>query len=302
TYTAGTGLDLTGTAFSVDDSDINPEWGNITGVPANLDTDSTDDFSGSFDDLTDVPAGLADGDDDTTYTAGTGLDLTGTAFSVDDSDINPEWGNITGVPANLDTDSTDDFSGSFDDLTDVPANLDTDSTDDFSGSFDDLTDVPAGLADGDDDTTTNLSQNTTTGVITYTNEENTDQTANTVGAETDNSITVGANGGAFYESPIKAFGKIGAGGGVIRGTTGVTASLLSTGYYRIALPSGAVSDGDYIIQLTQPGRGGAGNDDPGISYNNQTAAGFDVIIGDNDNGGTDRARFNSEFMFTVLDL
>jgi hypothetical protein len=27
-----------------------------------------------------------------------------------------------------------------------------------------------------------------------------------------------------------------------------------------------------------------------------------VIIGDNDNGGTDRSRFNSDFMFTVLDL
>jgi len=33
--------------------------------------------------LSDVPADLADGDDDTTYTAGTGLSLTGTTFSVD---------------------------------------------------------------------------------------------------------------------------------------------------------------------------------------------------------------------------
>jgi len=56
------------------------------------------------------------------------------------------------------------------------------------------------------------------------------------------------------------------------------------------------------FQLSQPGRGGAGNDDPGISYNSQTATSFEVIIGDNDNGGTDRSRFNSEFMFTVLDL
>jgi hypothetical protein len=68
------------------------------------------------------------------------------------------------------------------------------------------------------------------------------------------------------------------------------------------LPTGSVSDANYIIQLTQPGRGGAGNDDPGISYSNQTATSFEVIIGDNDNGGTDRSRFDSEFMFTVLDL
>ena len=35
---------------------------------------------------------------------------------------------------------------------------DTDASDDFSGSFNDLTDVPVGLADGDDNTTTNLNQ------------------------------------------------------------------------------------------------------------------------------------------------
>ncbi|WP_291867704.1 hypothetical protein, partial [Maribacter sp.] len=125
---------------------------------------------------------------------------------------------------------------------------------------------------------------------------------NTVGAETNNSITVGANGGAFYESPIKAFGKISSTGGVTRATTGVTASRISQGRYQITLPSGAVSDDNYIIQLTQPGRGGAGNDDPGISYSNQTATGFQVIIGDNDNGGSNRNKFNSEFMFTILDL
>ncbi|WP_282162944.1 hypothetical protein [Ulvibacterium marinum] len=125
---------------------------------------------------------------------------------------------------------------------------------------------------------------------------------NTVGAETNNSISAGANGGAFYESPIKAFGKIGSNGSVIRATTGVTSTRLSTGRYRVTLPTGAVSDANYIIQLTQPGRGGAGNDDPGISYSNQTSTTFEVIVGDNDNGGTDRSRFNSEFMFTILDL
>lgn len=36
-----------------------------------------------FSELTGVPAGLADGDDDTTYSNGTGLDLTGTTFSID---------------------------------------------------------------------------------------------------------------------------------------------------------------------------------------------------------------------------
>ncbi|SHG86898.1 hypothetical protein, partial [Flagellimonas flava] len=182
-------------------------------------------------------------------------------------------------------------------------NLDTDSTDDFDGSWGSLTGIPADIADGDDDTVTTLSQNTTTGVITYTNEATANQTANTVGAETDNSITVGANGGAYYESPIKAFGKIASNGGVVRATSGITVTKLAgNGYYRVNLPSGLVSDANYIIQLAQPSRDGGGNDDPGISYRAQTSTSFEVIIGDNDNGGGNRNRFNSEFMFTILDL
>jgi len=153
------------------------------------------------------------------------------------------------------------------------------------------------------ETVTALSQNTSTGLITYTNESALSQTANVVAAETTNEITVGANGGAYYESPIKAFGKISSAGAVTKATSGVSVTKLTgNGHYRITLPAGVTSDANYIIQLTQPGRGGAGNDDPGISYNNQTTTTFEVIIGDNDNGGTDRSRFDSEFMFTVIDL
>jgi len=103
-------------------------------------------------------------------------------------------------------------------------------------------------------------------------------------------------------NPIRALGKVSAGGAAIRITPGVTVARLSRGYYRVTLPAGLVSDADYIIQVSQLGRGGAGNDDPGISYNNQTTTFFDVIVGDNDNGGTDRSRFDGEFMFTILDL
>ncbi|WP_116704463.1 hypothetical protein [Flagellimonas aquimarina] len=89
----------------------------------------------------------------------------------------------------------------------------------------------------------------------------------------------------------------------MKATSGITVTKLGgNGRYRVNLPSGLVSDANYIIQLTQPGRGGSGNDDPGISYNNQTSSSFEVIVGDNDNGGGNRFRFNSEFMFTILDL
>ena len=80
TYTAGTGLALAGTVFSHDDTssqaDVNnsgntfiqdlvfDQFGHVTGV---------------------VSAVATDTNTDTTYTAGTGLDLTGTVFSHDDT-------------------------------------------------------------------------------------------------------------------------------------------------------------------------------------------------------------------------
>ncbi len=210
TYTAGTGLTLTGTTFSVDDTGIAPDWTNITNIPAgfaddtdddtqltdaqvatavnsefpNLDTDVTDDFSGDFNDLTNVPANL---DTDST------------------DDFDGAWGSLTGVPVgfadntdddtqltdaqvatavnnefpNLDTDVTDDFDGAWGSLTGVPVgfadntdddtqltdaqvatavnnefpNLDTDVTDDFDGAWGSLTGVPVGFADNTDDDT-----------------------------------------------------------------------------------------------------------------------------------------------------
>ncbi|WP_077403624.1 hypothetical protein [Cellulophaga omnivescoria] len=150
---------------------------------------------------------------------------------------------------------------------------------------------------------TNLSQDDTSGVISYVNESAITQTAEVISADTNNDITPGTDGGAFYNSMVKAIGKVNALGVILKGTTGVTVvKQVGAGHYRVNLPAGTVSDANYIIQLSQPGRAGAGNDDPGISYSNQTTAGFDVIVGDNDNGGSDRARFDSEFMFVILDL
>ncbi|WP_276165723.1 hypothetical protein [Zobellia alginiliquefaciens] len=124
-----------------------------------------------------------------------------------------------------------------------------------------------------------------------------------ISADEGNSITTGSDSGVFYASPIKAFGKVSALGVVVKSTPNIIVTKLAgLGHYLVTLPIGITLDSDYIIQLSQPGRNGVGNDDPGISYSNQTVRTFEVIIGDNDNGGTDRARFDSEFMFTVLDL
>jgi N-acetylneuraminic acid mutarotase len=81
TYTAGMGLTLAGTEFSVS----NVPWSSLTGVPT----------------------GLGDGDNDTTYTAGTGLTLAGTEFSVS----NVPWSSLAGVPTGLDDGDNDTLSG-----------------------------------------------------------------------------------------------------------------------------------------------------------------------------------------------
>ncbi|MFI8603100.1 beta strand repeat-containing protein [Cellulophaga baltica] len=125
----------------------------------------------------------------------------------------------------------------------------------------------------------------------------------TVSTDANNSVSLGTDSGLFYESPIKAFGKIAANGAILKATAGITITKLTgVGHYQVNLPAGTTSDSNYIIQISQPGRGGDGNDDPGIAYTNQTTNTFEVIMGDNDNGGTDRARFDSEFMFTILDF
>nr|WP_297917263.1 hypothetical protein [uncultured Allomuricauda sp.] len=112
-----TTIDLSNYDTDVTD-DFDGEWASLNNVPAgfaddidndsqltdaqvatavnnefpNLDTDVTDDFSGDWNDLANVPAGFADDvDDNTTYTAGAGLTLTGTAFSV-----NNLAGDVTG--------------------------------------------------------------------------------------------------------------------------------------------------------------------------------------------------------------
>ena len=126
-------------------------------------------------------------------------------------------------------------------------------------------------------------------------------------AKTDSVLTV--NNGQVHKmnidtlarniSPIKAYGKISATATVLKGYNIGTVTNPTTGNYVVtfAMP---MTDGNYIIQLSQPSRSGAGNDDPAIAYFGQTLNGFSVEIGDNDNGGTDRGLFNSEFMFTII--
>ena len=79
TYTAGTGITLVGTEFSTDDGAINHN--------ALLNYVAAEHVDWAVSQATDIhPDNYTD--TDTTYTAGTGLDLTGTEFSTNDSQIN----------------------------------------------------------------------------------------------------------------------------------------------------------------------------------------------------------------------
>ncbi|WP_349664226.1 hypothetical protein IZU89_03150 [Cellulophaga lytica] len=271
----------------------------------------------------------ADGDTDATNEINTGFTLNGTALEITDADgtlsqdldgtfvteteltaNNTATTNaINAVQTDVDTNEADADAAIAlkEDLTNKSDATDLGDTTPSSSLYPTQNAVKtyvdtqiSGIIGG---SVTNLSQDDTSGVISYVNESAITQTAEVISTDTNNDITPGTDGGAFYNSMVKAIGKVNALGVVLKGTTGVTVvKQVGVGHYRVNLPAGTVSDANYIIQLSQPGRAGVGNDDPGISYSNQTATGFDVIMGDNDNGGSDRARFDSEFMFVILDL
>ena len=74
TYTAGTGLTLSGTEFAIDDAALVAALGDDY-LPVS--------YQPAWDDLTGIPSDIADGDDDTTYDAGDGLTLTNGTFALD---------------------------------------------------------------------------------------------------------------------------------------------------------------------------------------------------------------------------
>ena len=120
-----------------------------------------------------------------------------------------------------------------------------------------------------------------------------------ISTDSNNSLQTGTDNGIYYSSPIKSFGKVQANGQAVK-ILNATVHKISKGQYQITFTN-PMSDADYIIQLAQPSRNGVGYDDPGIAYYEQETTGFQVRIGDNDNSTTDRNKFDSEFMFTILD-
>ena len=113
-------------------------FNDLSDVPSTLDTDDTDDFDGDFTSLTNIPADLADGDDDTHLTE-TEVDN----FVSNNGYLTTEVDGSISNEIELPTQTA--HSGEF---------LYTDGNNPFWGavSYNNLSDIPADLADGDDDT------------------------------------------------------------------------------------------------------------------------------------------------------
>ncbi|MCO4746601.1 MAG: hypothetical protein KC912_17535 [Proteobacteria bacterium] len=166
-------------------------------------------YAPDWSELTSVPTGLADGDDDTTYTAGTGLALSsGGEFSLN---YTPDFGDLTSVPTGL-ADGDDDTTYT------AGSGLALASNGEFSlnytPDFSDLTSVPTGLADGDDDTTYTAG----TGIALANGQFTLDYTpdwGDLTGVPTDvssrNAATLEGQAGAYYLSANNLTGTVGAG-------------------------------------------------------------------------------------------
>ena len=175
---AGTGLNQAANgSLEVDNSNINPDWTNITSIPAGF-ADNVDDnttytagtgitltgttfsventgIAPDWTNITNIPAGFADNtDDNTTYSAGTGISLTGTTFSVDNTGLAPDWTSITSIPAGF-ADNTDDnttyTAGTGITLTGTTFSVDNTGV---APDWTNITSIPAGFADNTDDNTT----------------------------------------------------------------------------------------------------------------------------------------------------
>ena len=129
TYTAGPGLTLSGTQFSV----------SFAGT-GTADTAARSDHTQAWSSLTGVPAGFADGTDDTgtSYTAGTGITISGTTISANQT-------TVEGWARGVCYDTTAELRGVLDTVY-APAT--------HSHAWSTITSMPAGFADGVDNDTT----------------------------------------------------------------------------------------------------------------------------------------------------
>ncbi|MEP5215701.1 beta strand repeat-containing protein [Nonlabens ulvanivorans] len=312
----------------VDNTDGTFTYTNEAGTPVTIDTNAAETLTTLVLNADDTNLDYTDEDGVTTQLDFTSLvqNLETITTLVDNTDGTFTYTNEAGTPVTIDTNAAetlttlvlnaDDTNLDYTDedgvttqldFTDLVQNLETITTlvDNTDGTFTYTNEAgtPVTIDTNAAETLTTFVQDDTsaTGEITYTDEAGNPSTAQVVSSDANNNIQVGLDGGAFLAGPtICAAGKILSTGTAAAGFN-ATASLINTGDYQITFDND-LGTTSYVIQLTITDLLGVGNDDPNISYYDQQSDGFKVNVGDNDNGGSDRADFNSEFMFSVICL
>jgi hypothetical protein len=154
----------------------------------NLDLDSTDDFSGSWNNLTDIPADLADGDNDTIATLNcsdgeiieynatssawecTTISLVDTVLN--ESQVDAYVANNGYLTSYTETDPLWTGNSTLVVYTANTTAWDKNASDDFNGSWNALTDIPAGFSDGVDNDTTDAASITLADVAGHFDTDN----------------------------------------------------------------------------------------------------------------------------------
>ena len=250
-------------------------------------------FSGDFNDLTNIPNGLSDGDDvnDADHDPANELQtlsINGNQLSISNGNTvtlpatGDNWGSQTvqsdnslsgdGTSANplsvntsspafdgWDKDASDDFSGDFNDLTNIPPNLDTDSTDDVT-RLNDLNDaitkseaIYLGENSGINDNLSN-SSNTAVGFAALENNSSGDGNV-AVGNRALQLNTSGSSNTAFGTEALKSN---------------------TTGYSNVAIGIGALNKNTDRNRLVAVGDSALYNN---ISGFNNTAVGSKALYG-----------------------
>ncbi|WP_024772778.1 hypothetical protein [Aquimarina macrocephali] len=118
-----------------------------------------------------------------------------------------------------------------------------------------------------------------------------------VSTDTNNDITAGTDSGAFFDSPVKAMGKV-AGNGTALRIQGATVVRNGIGNYTVTLSSARSSD-DYIIQLTV---NDPSNYQSSIQVTAQTTSTFTVQIYVRLNFDTTLYIDDADWYFTINDF
>ncbi|MBM1104559.1 hypothetical protein JQC67_00270 [Aurantibacter crassamenti] len=149
------------------------------------------------------------------------------------------------------------------------------------------------------ETKSSISQNSSTGIITHNSEDGTSQTVNLVSTNTDNSISVGTDGGAYFNNPIKAYGTLLAAANSYSASGISSATKTGTGRYTFTMGT-ARSTTNYPIQLSVLE---TGTNDINIYVTAQTTTTFSISIVHKGGGflGSD-IYVDRTCYFTILDF